>query len=121
MAISTNQERYHAERDKRLHAKGLGQYLSPEQTTQYIPAEDPWIPAGTKINYAPVNGAEEDGGGGGGGGGGSHHVKLAIFGAGIGGICAAVRAILEGAVQSVDELVVVDPAGGFGGTWYHNR
>lgn len=120
MAISTNQERYHAERDKRLHAKGLGQYLSPEQTTQYIPAEDPWIPAGTKINYAPVNVAEEDGGGGG-GGGGNHHVKLAIFGAGIGGICAAVRAILEGAVQSVDELVVVDPAGGFGGTWYHNR
>lgn len=119
MAISTNQERYHAERDKRLHAKGLGQYLSPEQTTQYIPAEDPWIPAGTKINYAPVNVVEEDGGGG--GGGGSHHVKLAIFGAGIGGICAAVRAILEGAVQSVDELVVVDPAGGFGGTWYHNR
>lgn len=49
------------------------------------------------------------------------HVKMAIFGAGFGGLCLAARALTEGSVTSPADILIVDGAGGFGGTWYHNR
>ena len=102
----SNQERYKQEREKRLNSTGLGQYLTPKESTKYILAEDPWVKAGTPVNYPVPEGG---------------HVKIAVFGAGIGGLCSAVRAILEGSASSVEDLLIVDHAGGFGGTWYHNR
>lgn len=47
------------------------------------------------------------------------HCKVLIIGAGFGGILFAVKLIQAG--YSVDDLLIVDPAGGFGGTWYYNR
>ena len=49
------------------------------------------------------------------------HVKIAIFGAGFGGLCLAARALIEGSASSPNDIIIVDGAGGFGGTWYHNR
>ena len=43
--------------------------------------------------------------------------RIAIIGAGPGGLCMAVRL----AQQGFDDYVVLEKAGGVGGTWYHNR
>jgi cation diffusion facilitator CzcD-associated flavoprotein CzcO len=47
------------------------------------------------------------------------HTKFLIVGTGYGGIMYAVKLIQAG--FNVDDIVFVDPAGGFGGTWYWNR
>ncbi|KAL5334679.1 hypothetical protein BJX70DRAFT_377415 [Aspergillus crustosus] len=49
----------------------------------------------------------------------SHH-KIVIIGAGYGGLLFAVRLIQTGQFQARD-LVLIDSAAGFGGTWYWNR
>ncbi|KAK0103953.1 hypothetical protein ONS96_005059 [Cadophora gregata f. sp. sojae] len=105
MAIDL-QEKYRQEREARLNDKGLAQYLDTSRTKDYISHEDPWVEAGTPVNV-PV----PDGG----------HVKIVIFGAGFGGLCAAARALTEGSASSPNDLLIVDRAGGFGGTWWHNR
>lgn len=61
--------------------------------------EDPWIESGTAINTPVPN----DG-----------HTKILILGAGFGGILFAVRLLQAGVKR--DDIVIVDPAGGFGGT-----
>jgi cation diffusion facilitator CzcD-associated flavoprotein CzcO len=66
--------------------------------------EDPWVEPGTPLNI-PVS----DGG----------HIKFLIVGTGYGGIMYAVKLIQAG--FKADDLIFVDPAGGFGGTWYWNR
>ena len=43
--------------------------------------------------------------------------RIAIIGAGPGGLCMAARLAQEG----FDDYVVLEKAGGVGGTWYHNR
>src|SRR5262245_28865264 len=43
--------------------------------------------------------------------------RIAIIGAGPGGLCMAVRL----AQQGFDDYVVLEKASGVGGTWYHNR
>ncbi|KAK3710484.1 hypothetical protein LTR37_010327 [Vermiconidia calcicola] len=98
-------EKYGEERSKRIRAEGYKQYIDLGQSDRLNSfAEDPWIDSGTPVN-APV----EDGG----------HCKVAIIGAGFGGILFAVRLIKAG--FSPDDLLIIDPAGGFGGTWYWNR
>lgn len=46
-------------------------------------------------------------------------VKFLILGAGMGGIVMAIKLIKQGA--SVDQILLVESAGGVGGTWYWNR
>lgn len=102
----TIEERYREERDKRLNSKGLSQYLDKSKSSAYILQEDPWVAPGT-----PVQRPVPEGG----------HVKIVIFGAGFGGLCAAARALQEGSASSPKDIMIVDYAGGFGGTWWHNR
>lgn len=49
------------------------------------------------------------------------NVKFAIVGAGFAGILAAVKILQAGAAKGPEDLLIIDPAGGFGGTWYWNR
>ncbi|KXT05795.1 hypothetical protein AC578_1005 [Pseudocercospora eumusae] len=97
-------ERYAQERAKRV-GKGSKQYLDPKQSPKlsYL-LEDPWIASGT-----PIQQVVSDGG----------HRKFVIVGAGFGGILFAVNLIKAG--FKADNILIVDPAGGFGGTWYWNR
>lgn len=96
--------KYEAERDKRL-GKGLGQYVELSKSKEFGRLlEDPWVEAGT-----PVPEILPDGG----------HTKFLIIGTGYGGILLAVHLIKSGFSSS--DIVFVDPAGGFGGTWYWNR
>lgn len=105
--VTTNvQQRYQEEREKRINIKGLSQYLDNSKGSLYALDVDPWVKDGTPV-HEPV----PDGG----------HAKIAIFGSGLGGLCAAARCLEQGAAQSPDDIVIIDPAGGFGGTWWWNR
>ena len=98
--------KYQQEREKRIKVEGLSQYLPGSKGSLYALDVDPWTDSDTKI-HQPV----QDSG----------HAKIVVFGAGYGGICAAIRCLESGAASSLDDIVIVDPAGGFGGTWWWNR
>jgi hypothetical protein len=99
-------ERYEQERQKRQQvSKGLGQYLDKESSSAFM-LDDPWVE-----NGRPVSKPVEDGG----------SCKIVIFGAGFTGLVAAIKCLESGAATSPKDIVIVDPAGGFGGTWYWNR
>ena len=105
MAIDVKQ-RYEEERAKRQQvSKGLGQYQDRQRSTA-LNLHDPWIESGT-----PVRRPVQDGG----------SSKFVIFGAGFGGLVAAVKCLESGAAKTPADILIVDPAGGFGGTWYWNR
>lgn len=93
-------KRYEQERDKRL-GKGLHQYVELSKSKEFVRLlEDPWIEAGTPVrDVLPAGG----------------HSKFIIIGTGYGGILFAVNLIKSG--FSAKDIVFVDPAGGFGGTW----
>ena len=50
-------------------------------------------------------------------GNGARELRIAIIGAGPGGMCAAIRLRQSG----FENLIVLEKSGGVGGTWYHNR
>ncbi|KAF7195409.1 FAD-binding monooxygenase ausC [Pseudocercospora fuligena] len=105
MAI-TLAEKYEQERQKRQQAsKGLQQYLDKEKSSAFL-VQDPWVEIGTPV-HRPV----PDGG----------HCKIVIFGAGFAGILSAVQMLQAGAAKDPSDILIVDPAGGYGGTWYWNR
>lgn len=94
-------QKYNDEREKRLKAQGTGQFMNLRSSKKYSRfLEDPWVTGGT-----PVNQVVPDGG----------HVKVVIVGAGYGALQNAVHLIKAGFRS--EDLVIVDPAGGFGGTW----
>ena len=104
---TTLAQRYDEERQKRQNAsKGLAQFLDKDRSADYILPGDPWIPSGTPV-HRPV----PDGG----------NVKILIVGAGFAGVLAAVKCLQSGAAASPHDILIVDPAGGYGGTWYWNR
>lgn len=97
----TRAEKYEQERNKRLEAsKGMSQYLDKEKSSSFV-IQDPWIEDGTPV-HRPV----QDGG----------HVRVVIFGAGFAGILSAIKCLTTGAVNSPNDILIVDPAGGYGGS-----
>lgn len=95
-------QKYKDERDKRIKASGTSQYIDLRSSKKYSRLlEDPWIASGT-----PVQQVVPEGG----------HVRALIVGAGYGALQNAVHLIKAG--FKPEDVVVVDPAGGFGGTWY---
>ena len=89
--------KYQAERDKRLRAAGVDQYVEVTADFSHY-ADDPYT---ERVDRAPVG----------------DHVQVLIIGGGLGSLIAAARLRDEG----IDDLRVVDTAGDFGGTWYWNR
>jgi hypothetical protein len=103
------EQKYLIEAAKRKRADGLKQFeelqFSDNNRLRSL-ADDPWADhAALDILPAPIN----DGG----------RVKFLISGAGMGGIAMAIRLIKEG--FTADQIILVDAAGGIGGTWYWNR
>jgi cation diffusion facilitator CzcD-associated flavoprotein CzcO len=104
MAISTDplQKKYDEERAKRLRQDGMAQFL--ELRNEYKDLnKDPAINFSTLPQF--INDGDE--------------VKFLVIGAGHAGLLAAARLVDAG--FSPDDIVIVDKAGGFGGTWYWNR
>jgi hypothetical protein len=103
------EQKYFVEAAKRKRADGTKQFeqlhFSDNDRLRSL-AEDPWADhAALDALPLPV----DDG----------SRVKFLITGAGMGGIIMAVRLIKEG--FTADQIVLVDAAGGVGGTWYWNR
>ena len=91
-------EKYRRERDRRLRADGVDQYIHiADRHPRYL--EDPY--ARTFPPRAPQ----------------SAQVDVLIVGAGFGGMLAAVR-LQEAGVR---DIRLIEKAGDFGGTWYWNR
>lgn len=101
------QQKYAAEREKRLRAEGNAQYLELEESEKFSHLQDdPWVDLESPIANAEssvLNG----------------RCKIFISGAGIGGLLYAVR-LIEAGIDPRD-IRLADTAGGFGGTWYWNR
>jgi cation diffusion facilitator CzcD-associated flavoprotein CzcO len=71
-------------------------------------AQDPWIelePSPKASSHDPLAT--------------SNHTKILIIGAGYGGLLFAVRLLQSGIL--LEDILLVDAANGFGGTWYWNR
>jgi cation diffusion facilitator CzcD-associated flavoprotein CzcO len=90
--------KYLAERDLRLRADGIGQYVEVKaEFSHYI--DDPYVEPG--FTRDPV----------------FDHVEFVIIGGGFGGLLMGARLREAG----FENLRVVEAAGDFGGTWYWNR
>lgn len=99
-------EKYAQERDKRVRADGLAQYIDVRTKEVQDLGRDPWVDyESPRIKNPPL----KDG----------SSIKFLISGGGHSGILYAVRLIEAG--FSSDDIVIIDIAGGFGGTWYWNR
>ncbi|KAH0534210.1 hypothetical protein FGG08_007198 [Glutinoglossum americanum] len=100
------QQKYAQEREKRLRADGNEQYIDLSYSDKFKHfRDDPWVDPD-----APPAGANVPSG---------SRYKVLILGAGFGGLLSAVRLIEAGI--DVNDIRLVDTAGGFGGTWYWNR
>ena len=103
--------RYAEERDKRLRADGNAQFVQIHDSERFAHfAKDPWDAEFEELQRTRgVRSSLENG----------THTKILIVGGGYGGLVFAVRLLQAG--FSIDDLLIVDIAGGFGGTWYWNR
>ncbi|VUC33469.1 unnamed protein product [Clonostachys rosea] len=100
-------EKYAAERAKRLRPEQVARYVDFKDAVLADMDTDPYVDhdALASRGYPLSNGSE---------------VKVLIAGAGMLGLMAAHRLLNDDGISSTD-LVLVDKAGGFGGTWYWNR
>ncbi|KAJ8115434.1 hypothetical protein OPT61_g2919 [Boeremia exigua] len=99
-------DKYRQEKEKRLNKLGLDQYTDIRSEDIQSLGRDPWVNYNDpRVNNPPLKPGA--------------HVKVLIAGAGISGIIFAGRLIEAG--FSNKEIVCIDIAGGFGGTWYYNR
>ncbi|WP_293876106.1 MULTISPECIES: NAD(P)/FAD-dependent oxidoreductase [unclassified Sphingomonas] len=89
--------RYREERDKRLRTDGVDQYIGTGGDFSYF-ADDPYV---ARVERAPV----------------VRTCEVAIVGAGFGGILTAVKLKDAG----IDDVLMIEKGGDFGGTWYWNR
>lgn len=89
--------RYDAERDKRMRADGNDQYVHLHETTSHW-LDDPYTP---RVEREPV----------------TRDVEVLIMGGGFAALLAAGRLREAG----IDDLLMIEKAGDFGGTWYWNR
>ncbi|KAM0542302.1 hypothetical protein ACHAPJ_012867 [Fusarium lateritium] len=100
-------DKYATEREKRLRS---------DQTAQYVDFREPMLASMDKdlhVDYdqlAAKGFPLKDG----------NDVKVLIAGGGMLGILTAYHLVMQAGIDSRD-VVIVDKAGGFGGTWYWNR
>ncbi|KAK4138441.1 pyridine nucleotide-disulfide oxidoreductase-like protein [Trichocladium antarcticum] len=103
-------QRYAEEADKRRREDGLAQFERLQESGSArlrALAQDPWADhAALNARRAVPDGATH---------------KFVILGAGYGGLLFAVRLLAAGVARGPDDILLVDAAGGFGGTWYWNR
>ncbi|OHW91857.1 phenylacetone monooxygenase [Colletotrichum incanum] len=99
--------KYQQERQKRLRPEGAGQYADfRDPTIGDKLGNDPWVnKEEVQAHYSPLNDTDS--------------IKFMIVSAGHAGLLHAVRLIEAG--FKTEDIVIVDTAGGFGGTWYWNR
>ena len=91
-------EKYREERDKRIRSDGNDQYTGVTgDFSRYV--DDPYVDPGFARSAVECT------------------VEVLIIGGGFGGMLAAARLRDQG----INDLMIVEKGGGFGGTWYWNR
>ncbi len=91
-------DKYRLERDKRIRPDGNDQYIEVTgDFSHYV--DDPYVTLGFSREPRQI------------------HVEVAIIGGGFGGMLAAARLQQAG----IDDVLIIEKGGGFGGTWYWNR
>ncbi|BEV01139.1 NAD(P)-binding domain-containing protein [Novosphingobium olei] len=95
--LETLRAKYRMERDKRLRTDGIKQFIEADGEFSYF-TDDPYV---AWIERAPI----------------VRRCEVAIVGAGFGGILTSVKLKDAG----IDDVLMIDKAGSFGGTWYWNR
>lgn len=104
--LAQTKARYEEERKKRLRSDGNAQFIQIAKSAQYARfGDDTWVDLAT---VQPLQAKFPD-----------ERSEMLIIGAGWGGIQNAVRMIESGI--PAEDTRIIDPAGGFGGTWYWNR
>ena len=104
-------QKYAHEREKRVRPEGIAQFIDLATVADKIKhyESDPWIdPQDPKLTEN-TDTVLPDG----------SRCKYLVIGAGFGGLLYAVRLLQAG--LPLDDLRMIDAAGGFGGTWYWNR
>ena len=91
-------ERYRQERDKRLRDDGENQYLEAAENFAHYADEDPYTA------QTPREAIQRD-------------VNVVVVGGGFSGLMAAARLKERG----VEDVLLIEAGGDFGGTWYWNR
>ncbi|KAJ9663476.1 hypothetical protein H2198_000741 [Neophaeococcomyces mojaviensis] len=100
--------KYAEERAKRVRPEGVAQFVKLHESEKYRHfVDDPWLPADGSVAGLQLKE------------GTASHFKFVIKGAGFGGLLYAARFIEAG--YKPEDLMFIDYAGGFGGTWYWNR
>ncbi|GKT84227.1 cyclohexanone monooxygenase [Colletotrichum tofieldiae] len=100
-------EKYAAERDKRLRPENLQKWVNFREPELTDMDRDLYVShAALRSQDQPLKDGSD--------------VQVLIVGAGIHGVMMAHRMVTQAGVKCGD-LVLVDRAGGFGGTWYWNR
>lgn len=102
--------KYTEEAAKRYRPEGLAQFVRLKDAASErfrVLAEDPWVDHAALNAKEPVNDGAK--------------YKFVILGAGYGGLLFAVHLIEAGLAAGPDDMLIVDAAGGFGGTWWWNR
>ncbi|GKT58151.1 cyclohexanone monooxygenase [Colletotrichum tofieldiae] len=100
-------EKYAAERDKRLRPENLQKWVNFREPELTDMDRDLYVShAALRSQDQPLKDGSD--------------VQVLIVGAGIHGVMMAHRMVTQAGVKC-DDLVLVDRAGGFGGTWYWNR
>lgn len=90
--------KYKFERDKRIRSEGNDQYQEVTGDFAYF-IDDPYTDTALEREAQ------------------TRQVCVAIIGGGFGGMLSAVRLLQAG----IDDIVIIEKGGGFGGTWYWNR
>ncbi|KIK51292.1 hypothetical protein GYMLUDRAFT_89093 [Collybiopsis luxurians FD-317 M1] len=121
----TIEEKYHLEREKRFHNGGLSQYMTIEEAPSKFHSfqEDPWLdPQRVSDSFRSIIVSHQagksqtkslsDSG--------VQKTKVLIQGCGFGGLLAGIHLIETNRFKPKD-VVFVDNACGWGGTWYWNR
>ncbi|KFZ14406.1 hypothetical protein V502_06091 [Pseudogymnoascus sp. VKM F-4520 (FW-2644)] len=99
--------KYEQERAKRLRPEGIAQYVDIAKSEKFNHyADDPWSPEDDINIPYPIQ--DET------------HAKVMIVGTGFGALLYAVR-LIESGLFGAEDMIFVDSAWGFGGTWYWNR
>jgi hypothetical protein len=103
------EQKYFVEAAKRKRAEGTKQFeqlhFSESDRLRSL-AEDPWADHAVLDSLQlPIHDGDQ--------------VKFLITGAGMGGITMAIKLIKAG--FTADQFLIVETAGGVGGTWYWNR
>ncbi|CEJ61319.1 hypothetical protein PMG11_09855 [Penicillium brasilianum] len=102
--------KYEEERQIQLQSRGMVQDIEITRNASFEQfAKDPWAaPKQVDVETQREKLLQQ-----------AHH-KIVIIGAGFGGLLFAVRLIQTGKFKAND-IILVDSAAGFGGTWYWNR